>query len=90
MEQPVLSDSTAMVLAKSDSSEDLTSNGVDKLLSSTRPRDVLDGVTWCSLCVAKKNPKNRLEGRKDKWWFGIEQDVNGGLIKQIGLDVGSM
>ena len=39
--------STAMVLAKSESSEELlASNGMDKFLSSTRPRDVLDGVTW--------------------------------------------
>lgn len=36
--------STAMVLAKSESEELLASNGMDKFLSSTRPRDVLDGV----------------------------------------------
>ena len=45
--------STAMVLAKSESEELLASNGMDKFLSSTRPRDVLDGVTWrwsCESC----------------------------------------
>eukprot|EP00931_Biecheleriopsis_adriatica_P100381 TRINITY_DN75705_c0_g1_i1.p1 TRINITY_DN75705_c0_g1~~TRINITY_DN75705_c0_g1_i1.p1 ORF type:complete len:892 (-),score=238.95 TRINITY_DN75705_c0_g1_i1:80-2755(-) len=42
-EPPVLSDSTAMVPVKTEEEED-TSNAVDKLLSSTRPRDLLDGL----------------------------------------------
>ena len=42
------------MLVKNDQEEDdSASNGYDKLLSSTRPRDVLDGVSWIGLytCV---------------------------------------
>lgn len=39
----MLSESTAMVLAKSE--PDLAANGMDRFINSTRPRDVLDGVT---------------------------------------------
>lgn len=43
---PAASESTAIVLVKGDQEDDdSASNGYDKLLSSTRPRDVLDGVS---------------------------------------------
>jgi len=41
--QPVLSESTSIVVAKSEE-DDPASSAVDKLLSSTRPRDFFDGL----------------------------------------------
>eukprot|EP00913_Durusdinium_trenchii_P028014 g26265.t1 len=95
--KPVISDSTAMVLVQSESADDPNSGAhpMDKLLSSTRPRDVIDGVS-SGLKVAGAGVvagtaaliAAPVMAAKEEGITGFFKGLAGGVCGAIGLTLG--
>lgn len=95
--KPVISDSTAMVLVQSESADDPNSGAhpMDKLLSSTRPRDIIDGVS-SGLKVAGAGVvagtaaliAAPVMAAKEEGITGFFKGLAGGVCGAIGLTLG--
>lgn len=93
----MISDSTAMVLVQSESADDPNSGAhpMDKLLSSTRPRDVIDGVS-SGLKVAGAGVvagtaaliAAPVMAAKEEGITGFFKGLAGGVCGAIGLTLG--